>query len=223
MTVAVFYFFGQTPFKPSLLIVLATVLRLMVSPSSMRIGQDLWGPRHFVRFAMKPRHLLLDPLGADRPFRRDSLAPGIETWPRNFEQSGHPFHAVVTLLREHQCERFSFVSAASRAKRRDAFLEKPDPPSTQNSPCAAAPTRPAQSHSKRHPGLLAGLDEGVHPPAQRLLGHPELTSNPRHRTANVDHQHYRLTSTNSTPRRPMLSQRDPLDNYILNGQYESQR
>src|SRR5674476_1271317 len=89
-----------------------------------QIGQDLRRPRHTVRPAVKPSHFLLDLFGPDSTFRRFALEPGIESRPRNFEQTSHPCDREITLLSVHQFERLGFVSEASWAKKSDAFFRK---------------------------------------------------------------------------------------------------
>src|SRR5674476_184065 len=88
-----------------------------------QISQNLRRPRHLIGFAVEPADLLLNDLGPDRPFRRFTFEPGIKSRPRNLEQPRHPFDTEIALLRVHQCERFSFVSEASWAKKSDAFFK----------------------------------------------------------------------------------------------------
>src|SRR6185436_7994218 len=80
-------------------------------------------PGHLIRVAVEPADLLLDPLLPNRPLRRSPSAPGVEPGPGHLEQPGHPGDRVVALLRQHQCERFSFVSETSWAKKSDAFFK----------------------------------------------------------------------------------------------------
>ena len=140
---------------------------------------------------MEPGHLRLDPLGPDRPLGRNPAQPGIEPRPGHPQESRHPRDRVVALLRVHQCERFSFVSDASWAKKSDAFFRNARSIfSSEFSLRSRRAARPARSPQ----ATLAGLasrgpgPEVMDPPAQCLLLDAELTGHRGHRTTGVDHQ-----------------------------------
>src|SRR5690625_2874467 len=88
-----------------------------------QISQDPWRPRNPIGFAVEPDNLLLNALTTDRLLRWATLDPCVIPRSGHCQQPSHPADREVALLRVHQRERFSFVSDASWAKKREAFFK----------------------------------------------------------------------------------------------------